>query len=80
MAREPAYPVPEPLDVAQPSDPFRRVRFRRVGAAVVHLRGHLRREGSKSQGESELAQQAEQKIHLMVPEYVLGHFANLRIA
>lgn len=36
-----SYPLAQPLDVAEPGDPLRGVDVGGVGAAMVHLRGHL---------------------------------------
>jgi len=36
-----SYPVPQPFDVPQPSDPFGWVGVSRVGSTVVHLGSHL---------------------------------------
>ena len=39
--RPSSYPLAQPLDVAEPGDPLRGVDVGGVGAAMVHLRGHL---------------------------------------
>ena len=39
--RPSSYPLAQPLDVAEPGNPLRGVDVSGVGAAMVHLRGHL---------------------------------------